>query len=411
MSQTATTTARPMGVSISRAVLFLSVLLSAAGCADEKEEKPVRFSDNGVLVYRLGNDTIGYQHFDIMGDTVRLQTIYFPGGYTYSVTDAVLTAGGTIKKSETVFHVKDSSRELRERGPRRVFPSPDAVDRKGKPVKGPEFISGGPFAISDGGPVTDYLFPALPHYITGAEKVNGAQLAFRELRPFSLLRSAPTMVYLSGDFMGHVTLVIDSAGRLESVEATRSPLGVTGKVYRNISFDSLLRVTRTRADLDAVAPLSPVSKTITHFPELDVMLNYSRPSKRGRRVMGKLIPYSETWRMGANRVTEITFSEPVYFNKHPLKPGTYSLFALFGKDAGILTINHESGIWGTDHDVTWDGERVPFRMSRPSTPLEQLDIWVVRVGPGLFTLWVEWDYLQASVDFSMKPILGVEGDE
>lgn len=408
MSYQATTTNWSLTRTACLVILFVSAI-HTTGCGDKPVEVPVAFSDEGVLVYRLGKDTIGYQHFLIKADTVTLRTIYLPGGYSYSVTDALMSSEGTIRKSETVFHKKDGEWQLQESGARKKYPAGDDVDAKGKNKAGPTFAAGGPFAVSDAGPVTDYFFAAMPHYFKGDGKVAGAQLAFRELRPFAIQRAYPTMVYVSGDFIGHVTLVIDSADRLLSVEATRSPLGVTANVYRSLSFDSLLTATRLRPDLDSMPPLSPVSKVISHFPELDVMLNYSKPSARGRKVLGKLIPYRETWRMGANRSTEITFSEPVYFNKHPLKPGTYSLFALFTNDAGTLTINHQSGIWGTDHDATWDGERIPFRISRLAEPREQLDMRVMRVKPGHFVLQVEWDRLQAIADFSMEPVQG-KGD-
>ena len=38
-----------------------------------------------------------------------------------------------------------------------------------------------------------------------------------------------------------------------------------------------------------------------------VKVTYGQPSKKGREIFGKLVPYGEVWRTGANEATEITF--------------------------------------------------------------------------------------------------------
>ena len=43
----------------------------------------------------------------------------------------------------------------------------------------------------------------------------------------------------------------------------------------------------------------------------DITINYHRPLTNGRQVWGKLVPYDQVWRAGANENTVITFSDPV----------------------------------------------------------------------------------------------------
>ena len=43
----------------------------------------------------------------------------------------------------------------------------------------------------------------------------------------------------------------------------------------------------------------------------DVEIEYSRPSARGRVVLGELVPFGKLWRTGANANTTISFSEDV----------------------------------------------------------------------------------------------------
>ena len=37
-----------------------------------------------------------------------------------------------------------------------------------------------------------------------------------------------------------------------------------------------------------------------------ISIQYSRPSMRGRKIMGGLVPYGEVWRTGANEATQIS---------------------------------------------------------------------------------------------------------
>ena len=43
----------------------------------------------------------------------------------------------------------------------------------------------------------------------------------------------------------------------------------------------------------------------------DITINYHRPLVKGRQIWGKLVPYGEVWRAGANENTTITFTDAV----------------------------------------------------------------------------------------------------
>jgi hypothetical protein len=54
----------------------------------------------------------------------------------------------------------------------------------------------------------------------------------------------------------------------------------------------------------------------------DITVNYHRPLANGRQIWGKLVPYGQVWRAGANENTTITFSDPVTIEGQPLDKGT-----------------------------------------------------------------------------------------
>ena len=43
----------------------------------------------------------------------------------------------------------------------------------------------------------------------------------------------------------------------------------------------------------------------------DITINYHRPLVKGRTIWGKVVPYDEVWRAGANENTTITLTDPV----------------------------------------------------------------------------------------------------
>src|SRR4029453_6928840 len=60
----------------------------------------------------------------------------------------------------------------------------------------------------------------------------------------------------------------------------------------------------------------------------DVAVNYHRPLVNGRPIWGKLVPFGQVWRAGANENTTISFSDPVSIEGKPLDRGTYGLHML-----------------------------------------------------------------------------------
>ncbi len=79
------------------------------------------------------------------------------------------------------------------------------------------------------------------------------------------------------------------------------------------------------AQIETPAP-SPASKLKQTVGLTDVMVEYSRPSMKGRKIFGGLVPYDQVWRTGANARTKITFKDDITINGDTLKSGTYAIF-------------------------------------------------------------------------------------
>ncbi len=93
--------------------------------------------------------------------------------------------------------------------------------------------------------------------------------------------------------------------------------------------------------------LSPMAIAATRYKESYIKITYSQPLKRGREIFGKLVPFDQVWRTGANEATEITVTKDILISNQPIKAGTYTLFTIPGKDKWKIILNGDLGMWGS----------------------------------------------------------------
>lgn len=79
----------------------------------------------------------------------------------------------------------------------------------------------------------------------------------------------------------------------------------------------------------------------------DITINYHRPLANGRQVWGKLVPYGQVWRAGANENTTITFTDPVTIEGQALDKGTYGLHMIPGETEWTVIFSKDSKDWGS----------------------------------------------------------------
>lgn len=88
-----------------------------------------------------------------------------------------------------------------------------------------------------------------------------------------------------------------------------------------------------------VPVLSPLAEVTQELALTQVKLSYARPSAKGRKVFGELVPFGEIWRTGANASTKLTFTEDVKIAGNPLKAGTYALYSIPGEKEWTMIIH------------------------------------------------------------------------
>lgn len=153
--------------------------------------------------------------------------------------------------------------------------------------------------------------------------------------------------------------------------------------------------------LPQASPKALVSQTIGLT---DVTLSYHTPSVKGREVWGKLVPYGQVWRSGANEATLITISDSVKVNGKSLQAGTYSLFTLpEAADKWFLIFNKDTTLWGTDgYKPEDDVLRVPVTPQAAPQHVESLQYSFSNIQVTSATLNLAWEKLQIPVTFEVE---------
>ena len=108
---------------------------------------------------------------------------------------------------------------------------------------------------------------------------------------------------------------------------------------------AMLVTTALSAQDDKSKRPSPPATTTATIDGKTITIDYSRPSVKGRKVWGGLVPYGEVWRTGANEATTIDVSADVEIEGQKLAKGKYALFTIPGEKEWVIIIN--KGIaWG-----------------------------------------------------------------
>jgi hypothetical protein len=211
------------------------------------------------------------------------------------------------------------------------------------------------------------------------------KLGYARLRPLGDGRISVMSTGLAGSGVAEV----DSLGRMVAY----SGAGTTYKqeVHRVASVPALDSLYQRYA-ADELARGTPRALSVRDtargaIGNAQITVDYSRPLRRGRVLVGDLIPYGQVWRTGANAATQLTTTSPIRLGGVPLDSGTYTLWTLPTGDGVQLIINGEHGQWGTEYQARYDIARVPMTVETLAEPVEEFTILVDSAARRLVMQW------------------------
>lgn len=138
-------------------------------------------------------------------------------------------------------------------------------------------------------------------------------------------------------------------------------------------FFALLLLPFTILAQDNVPRPSPPASVTGQINGKSVTVNYGQPSVKGREVWGKLVPYGQVWRAGANEATTIEFSKDVTIEGKTLPAGKYGLFTVPNANEWVIVFNKVPNQWGAfKYDAAQDALRVNVKPKKSKTFNEKL---------------------------------------
>jgi len=126
---------------------------------------------------------------------------------------------------------------------------------------------------------------------------------------------------------------------------------------------------------------------------------YSRPQKRERQVFGKLVPYGEVWRTGANEATELTLYKDMKVADATVKAGTYTLYSIPGEKEWTVILNNKTNTWGSyEYTDKEDKVRIKVPVRQAPNTIESLSMAFQESRKGA-DLLIGWDDSYVKVPF------------
>ncbi|MGE0442724.1 MAG: DUF2911 domain-containing protein [Gemmatimonadales bacterium] len=355
-------------------------------------------AQQGVIVYRLGRDTVALEKFSrtrqsFSGEMVTrsgaavIRTEYEialdrTGWPTSAVVRRVLGNGAPIPNNPTEY---------------RLTFGPDSATRT---LVWPDSTSTRSYRVARG-------FPAMPVFVyaplallrgrAGGDSTgtlgptgNPGYHAFESAGGDTVrLRGAPYAMRLRFDRSGLVSLV-------DGTFTTNKSIGT-----RSDGPADLAAIGERMTPTGVLSPRITAQATLMQAP---IMINYGSPSVRGRTVWGgTLIPYDSVWRTGANEATHLANAKRIQLGDLTLEPGLYTLWLRHTRAGTFLVVNRQVGQWGTAYDPAQDIGQVRLGLSDLPDFAETFEIRIRTLARDRGAIDLLFGDKMASAEFTVLP--------
>jgi hypothetical protein len=147
---------------------------------------------------------------------------------------------------------------------------------------------------------------------------------------------------------------------------------------------------------DKASRPSPPAQAIGTINGKNITIDYSRPSVKGRKIWGELVPYGQVWRAGANETTAFTLSTDAQVGGKDLPAGKYAFFVIPNEKEWTVIFN-KTVKWGAfSYKQEEDVLRINVPAKKSPTFAEQLTYKVSPSG----NVSLAWE--NAVIEFAVK---------
>lgn len=397
---------------------ILVTLLAFCGWSQRSQSFPVVSAgdERAGFVTTLGRDTVALESFTrtethMDGDIVvrvpgtvlcHYSVDIGPGGMvTHTVLDIKsLGTSEVLARRVTLDFARDSLRVMVDSSGHKQTTT--RVLQKGEfPLYMTGF--GSSFGLYSSLGMYELFLPHVTSTVSDTTAVHSDDMASGRTSTRQFVRRSPTVVDV--DYFGILWthLSVDSAGRITSADASATTEKTQSEqtAFFDVSHaaNAFAAADRTGRGLGVASPNQVERGTVGGQP---VVATYGSPRKRGRPILGNVVPYDRIWRTGANEATVLVFDRDLSIGGTTVPAGAYSLWTLPKRDGTVqLIVNRQHGQWGTDYDPTQDVVRVPMQVTVATTPHENLAISLNGSG-NVSALRISWDTFVWSVPVALK---------
>lgn len=147
---------------------------------------------------------------------------------------------------------------------------------------------------------------------------------------------------------------------------------------------------------------SPQDTIVYQEDDLKLEVFYNRPYKKEREIFGKLVPYNEVWRTGANEATTFETNKDILVDGSLLEAGKYTLWTIPMENSWKVIFNSKMYPWGInlDKEAYRDPQFDSLVLERPveelSSVIEQFTVLFEQSGD-FVNMVLAWDETSVSV--------------
>jgi len=135
----------------------------------------------------------------------------------------------------------------------------------------------------------------------------------------------------------------------------------------------------------------------------EVKIEYGAPAVKDREIWGRVVPYNEVWRAGANQATTISFSTDVNMEGQTLRAGKYALFLIPRETEWTVIFNRKHDQWGAyTYDETADEIRFTVEPKMNEAVQERLLYSIHDMKSDMGYIKLSWDRMRLFMRFKVN---------
>jgi hypothetical protein len=177
------------------------------------------------------------------------------------------------------------------------------------------------------------------------------------------------------------------------------------KVFLSLIIAAVPALT-TLAQIETPQP-SPLGTVTQKVGLNEFSITYSRPSLKGRKAYGEVVPFDKLWRFGANMATTFKSNDEFSIQGTKIPAGEYSFFAIPGATEWTMILNKTAKMSGTsNYKEAEDQLRFKVKPEATAYKTETFTIQFANLKDKQATVEVLWDNVkvafEVNVDFDAK---------